>query len=303
MPHAQQSHAPPTTRRNVALGAGTLFAEIALSFVIAALVKIAQADISVFAILVCRYIFCLPLLFIYGWHRRGVRILVIHNKRVMAWRTVFGLLGLTTWFLALGLIDLSLATALSQTVPILITVLAVPMLGESVGFRQILAVIAGFFGVMLLLDPVGVAFMPGEILGLGFALICPLFVALMFIHLRRLGQSESPISTALWYNMVGVVYAGILAIADGSMASLLNGTIPLQIWVILIAVGIIASLQQMFMALSHAFAPASTLAPVHYTAVPLGVGIGIVFFGETLSLLFILGVAVILLANYAILKN
>ena len=100
-------------------------------------------------------------------------------------------MGLLTWFVAVSLIDLSLATALSKTLPIFITILAPLILGEKVGARRFIAVVIGFIGVALLLEPVSF-----EKLGLGLVagLAAPFFAALMFIFLRRLGPTEAAVS-------------------------------------------------------------------------------------------------------------
>lgn len=294
---ALQQHSE-VSGRAVALGASALFGEIALSFVIASFVKWLHGDLSIFAILFCRYVFCLPLLLVYGWHRRGPTLFQVTHVGVLVRRTISGLLGLATWFLALGMIDLSLATALSQTLPIFITAMAAPMLGEKVGARRVAAVLAGFVGVMVLLGPVDISSLG---LGVAFGLAAPFFAALMFIYLRQLGQSEAPVSTALWYNMAGVVFAFLLGAADGTIGQVFSGGLEVEIWLMMIGIGVLSSFQQMLMALSHTYAPASVLAPVHYTAIPLGVLTGIVLFGETITLSFIAGVVIILAANYYIL--
>ena len=46
----------------------------------------------------------------------------------------------------------------------------------------------------------------------------------------------------------------------------------------LIIIGVLASAQQIFMALSHTYASASSLAPIHYTTIPTGVFIGLLVF-------------------------
>lgn len=288
--------------RDIVSGALALFFEIVLSFVIAIFVKKLYGDFSVFAILFFRYLFCLPLLFAYGWYRRGRDLLQINNIPGLIRRSISGLAGLSTWFVAIGMIDISLATALSQTMPIFITILAPIILGEIVGIRRFAAVVAGFVGVIILLGPVDFS---AAGYGVVFALASPLVTALMFIYLRVLGQSEAPVSTALWYNMFGLVFAFTVGCFDGSMtglyAGVTAGSIGADILLMLIAIGVLSSFQQLLMALSHTFAPASVLAPVHYSAIPLGVITGIVFFGEEISFTFILGVAIILAANYYIL--
>lgn len=286
------------TGRHIFLGAAALIAEIALSFVIAIFVKKLQPSLSIFVILFFRYLFCLPLLFAYGINQRGRHVLQVTNKPILVLRTLSGFLGLTTWFLAVSLIDLSLATALSQIMPFFITILAVLMLGEAVGVRRVAAVIIGFIGVMVLLGPTQIA-NPGW--GIIVGLSAPFFAALMFIFLRMLGKGEAAVSTALWYNMTGVVFAF-------GITHYLGNTFPtwesdISIWLMLIGIGVLASLQQLFMALSHTFAPASILAPVHYTAIPIGIFCGVFFFGEQITLSLLIGTGIIFAANYYILMR
>ncbi len=286
------------TPRDIFLGASALTAEIALSFIIAIFVKNVEPTLSIFVILFFRYLFCLPLLFVYGWFKRGRDVLEISNKRVLVFRTISGFLGLLSWFLAVSLIDLSLATALAQIMPFFITILAVIMLGEKVGIRRMLAVVAGFIGVMVLLGPTQIS---NPSWGILVGLAAPFFAALMFIFLRMLGKGEAPVSTALWYNMAGVVLAfGISQYQEATFPSFDHN---LSLWLMLIGIGVLASLQQLLMALSHTFAPASVLAPVHYTAVPIAIFCGVFFFDEHITSSLILGTAIIIAANYYILMR
>ena len=282
--------------RDVLFGASALFGEIAFSFGIAIFVKWLEPNLSIIVILFFRYLCCLPLLFAYGFALRGRQVLQINNKKILTLRTLSGFLGLSGWFLAVALLDLSLATALSQTMPIFITILAVVMIGEQVGVHRLGAVLAGFGGVMILLGPTQIA-APGW--GVFFGLASPFFAALMFVFLRMLGRGDAAVSTALWYNIFGTVAAGALGLILG--VDWPDAESSLSLWAMLVAIGVLASFQQLLMALSHRFAPASVLAPVHYTSVPLGVMIGVLFFDEQVTSRFILGVVIILTANYYIL--
>ena len=282
--------------RDVFLGALALFTEIVFSFGIAIFVKWLEPSLSIIVILFFRYLCCLPLLFAYGLASRGRQVLQINNKKVLTLRTLSGFLGLSGWFLAVSLIDLSLATALAQTMPIFITILAAVIIGEHVGLHRIGAVLAGFGGVMILLGPTQIATPEW---GVFFGLASPFFTALMFVFLRILGHGDAAVSTALWYNIFGTVAAGSLAVILG--VDWPDAESSVAIWGMLVAVGVLASFQQLLMALSHRFAPASVLAPVHYTSIPLGVLIGVLFFNEQVTSRFILGVVIILAANYYIL--
>ena len=287
-------------KQNTLLGALCLFGELILSFAIASAVKLLEPQISVVVVLFFRYLFCLPLLFAYGFATRGWRLMHVQNIRILVLRTICGFLGLLMWFLAVANIDISMATALAQTMPFFITFLAALILGEQVGILRIGAVSLGFCGVVLLLFPITTEL---DVWGVGFALSGAFFAALMFIFLRVLGQSDAVISSALWYNLAGLVLAAILCLMSGfSWPSFSAATSP-SILRALVLVGVLASFQQMLLAKSHAYAKASVLAPVHYTTIPIGTLVGVLLFNEVVGVKFFIGTGIILLANYYILHR
>jgi len=287
---------PDLTQKNNKVGGLYLIAEIFVTFVLASIVKILQPDFSVFLILFFRYLFCLPLLVAYAVYTRGYNFLKIQNIKGLALRSSFGFLGLLTWFLAITKIDISLATALLMTMPIFITGLSVVIAKEQVGVRRLGSVILGFFGVLVLLLPINPEL---NIWGAIFALLGALFAALMFVYLRILGRSDPPVSTAIWYNSVGIVLAGILTYIFGGFTPLINLDGSQAIYVF-ITLGVIASFQQFFLAQSHMYAEASVLAPLHYLSIPFAVCVGILFFGEVITVKFLIGTSVIIASTYYI---
>ena len=287
---------PDLTQKNNKVGGLYLIAEIFVTFVLASIVKILQPDFSVFLILFFRYLFCLPLLVAYAVYTRGYNFLKIQNIKGLALRSSFGFLGLLTWFLAITKIDISLATALLMTMPIFITGLSVVIAKEQVGVRRLGSVILGFFGVLVLLLPINPEL---NIWGAIFALLGALFAALMFVYLRILGRSDPPVSTAIWYNSVGIVLAGILTYIFGGFTPLINLDGSQAIYVF-ITLGVIASFQQFFLAQSHMYAEASVLAPLHYLSIPFAVCVGILFFGEVITVKFLIGTFIIIASTYYI---
>ena len=290
------------SKRDISLGAVSLFVEIVLSFGIAIIVKKLEPGLSIAMLLFFRYLLCLPLLLIFGFYQRGLRLYQINNMPALGMRIISGIIGLSMWFLAISSINLSLATAFSQTMPIFITILAALIIGEAVGLRLLGTVAMGFVGVLVLLHSAtfmgDMAFLQW---GVFFALAAPFFSALMFVYLRVLGKGDAPISATLWYNSVGSILLGGLLMMQGEIIQTFSHS--MAVWWMLIAIGAIASLQQILMAVSHAYAPASVLAPVHYTAIPLGILFGVIFFGETFNLSFFIGTGIILLSNYYIFKR
>ena len=287
---------PVISQSNNKLGAVFLIGQIVMSLVLASMVKVLQPDFSVFVILFFRYLFCLPLLVAYAIYTRGAQFLNITNIQGLALRTGFGLLGLTMWFLSIIYLNISLATALSQTMPIFITGLSVLIAGEKVGLKRSASVFVGFFGVVVLIFPLTPTV---NLLGVFYALLGAFFSALMFVYLRVLGRTDPAVTTAIWYNSTGVVLAGIIAFSfdDFDAIQQLSSLTPLYL---LIALGVCASFQQFFLAQSHMYAQASMLAPLHFLAIPLGIGIGIMFFNESITLKFLMGTAIIIASTYYI---
>ena len=109
-------------------------------------------------------------------------------------------------------------------------------------------------------------------------------------------MTENPVATAFWYNLFGSTVFSIYC-----LSFLTFYEVSIHVWVMLIIIGVMASGQQIFMALSHTYASASSLAPVHYTTIPIGVIIGLLVFKETIDLNFLIGTLLIISSTLFIL--
>ncbi len=280
---------------NLPLGVTLSIGEVLFTVAIAAMVKLIANDISVFMILFFRYLLCIPLLLLTATIQRGTAAFRVQDKAKLALRSAMGLGSFGCLFAALQTIDLSKMTALLQTIPIFVTLLAPILLGETVGWRRRIAVLIGFVGAVLIVDPSNADWLNKGVL-LGIA--SPFFGALMLLTLRRLGQTDHPSTTALWYNIIGAaVFFGVCLSLDIPMPEAKN------IVLILCIIGVMSSFQQFFLAHSYKLAPASILAPLRYLSVPFGVGASVAFFDETLTSSFFVGTAILVSASFFILKR
>ena len=280
---------------NMPLGISFSIGEVIFTVGIAAIVKLISNDVSVFTILFFRYLFCLPLLFATAYFQRGRDALQIKNKGTLALRSLFGIASFGFLFTALETVELSKMTALLQTIPVFVTLLAPLLIDETVGWRRRIAVMVGFIGVALIIEPSNEGWFH---IGILFGIMSPFFGALMLLTLRRLGQSDHPASTALWYNIAGAAVFLIISVALG-----LAWPTSLDVLIVLGAIGIMSSFQQFFLANSYKLAPASTLAPLRYLSVPIGVGLSIIMFDEVITSSFYIGSAVLIAASFFIMKR
>ena len=270
-----------TYRDSYFLGALFLFLEIVVGTSIVAIIKFFSSDVSLSIVLMFRYLFCLPILVLVGLKIGGTHYFKIKNKKVMSLRSVAGLLGLSFWYLSVIHLEISKALALSQVMPIFICILSILFLREKVGIFRWTAILLGLSGAVIIINPDSNNWYN---IGLLYIFLGTLFASIMFVALRRLGMTENPVATAFWYNLFGSFIFSLYCIS-----TLTFDKISPEIWFMLVIIGVMASAQQIFMALSHTYASASSLAPVHYTTIPLGVLIGVIVFSEKIDLNFLIG--------------
>ena len=261
--------------------------EVTSTIMIASFVKLIAVDLSVFLILFFRYLFCIPLLFLTSFYQRKKDTFKIISKSGLFVRTAAGLFSFGFLFAALKYIDLSLMTTLLNTIPLFVTLLAPILINERVGLFKIIMALIGFMGVFLIINP-NYELLKFNNFGIIYGILCPLCASIMLISLRKLGNTDHPTTTALWYNIFGaVVFCLICIIINIDFRVIENFSF------ILILIGVLSSLQQICLSYSHKLLPVTLLAPLRYISVPLGILVGIIYFEEKMQPLFYLGAFII----------
>ncbi|MBU74151.1 MAG: hypothetical protein CMM73_00365 [Rhodospirillaceae bacterium] len=274
---------------NLPLGVSLALAEIIFMLVIAGLVKLTASQISIMTALAARYLFCLPLLLAVGFRLHGIGTFRASRPRPLAIRILVGLLGLSFYFAALDHISLAKVTAIGQTATLFVTLLAPFLLAEKIGWRRWTACLIGFAGTVILIEP-GAS--DWNALGVAYAVLATIFGSLVLIMLRRIGQYESPVTSAIWYNGAGaIIFVSYQLIFDLPLPQTSGDML------ILVGLGLVASLQQIALSASHRFAPASMLASLRYLSIPVGMGAGVMFFDELITAQFVGGSAIVIVAS------
>lgn len=186
-------------------------------------------------------------------------------------------------FYAVTVIPLAISTSYSFAAPVMATVLAVIFLKERVHLPRIMAIIAGFIGMLILLRPGTVPISLGVIA----ALISSVCVAFAIICIRTLSQTDKP-------NVVAV-YSLLFTLPISFCFALTQWTWPTgNIWWILPLVGFCAATAQF--SISKAFSQAETTAimPIDFTRLLFAAVIGYTFFDETPDIYTFVGATIIL---------
>src|SRR5690606_16106920 len=106
------------------------------------------------------------------------------------------------------ILPLADATTIGFTAPIFATLLSIVVLKEAVGPRRWAAVILGFIGVAVMVQPGGAGGPPlaGLLVGLAGAFMS----AAVTVTLRQLGRTETTASIVFWFFIACAVVGGLL---------------------------------------------------------------------------------------------
>jgi drug/metabolite transporter (DMT)-like permease len=187
-------------------------------------------------------------------------------------------------FQALKFLPITVTTTISFAGPIVITLMAIPILGEKVGLRRIIAVCVGFLGVLIVIQPWGAEFHPAMILSLGTLLMASTY----FIMTRLLAGIETNATQQVWSSGIATV-----ALAPFALNVWVWPQTPLA-WVILCIIGGFGALGHIAATTAHRWADASILAPIIYTQVFWAALVGIVIFSTYPTIWTLAGAAIII---------
>jgi drug/metabolite transporter (DMT)-like permease len=223
------------------------------------------------------------------------------NIRGHAWRGLIGASAMSLSFAALGLLPLPEVVAIGFTAPLFATILAVFLLGEVVRLYRWTAVAVGLVGVIVMLWPrLGAGWQggagEGAALGALLMLGAAMLMALAQIHVRWLARTEPTIAIVFWFH-VTVSAAALLTLPFGWVWP--DG----EMWLLLLAAGILGGVAQILVTESYRNADASTLAPFDYSSMLYGLLIGWAVFDEVPPAMVLAGAAVVIAAGLSILHR
>ena len=183
-------------------------------------------------------------------------------------RALFLLASTTFNFAALQHLPITVTTTIFFAGPIVVTLLAIPLLGEVVGLRRLIAVCVGFGGVLVTMQPWGTAFHPAMFYCLG-GLLC---ASLYFVMTRMLAGIDSNATSQLWASGVATAVIAPVALTQWVWP---GGTLQ---WALVLTIGLWGALGHISATAAHRLAEASILAPVVYNQLLLASLAGIVVF-------------------------
>jgi S-adenosylmethionine uptake transporter len=304
------------SRSAISPAAATNRPAVGIAFIIAAMVSISINDMLVkqlsggyplHEIVLIRssigLIFSLMLVQMEG----GWQILKTRTPGLHALRGFMIVISNLTYFTALAVIPLADATALFFVAPLMITLLSIPVLGEKVGPMRVGAVVVGFLGVILMMQP-WASTAPGGVSRwiLALPILSAFTYALNQVLTRKLGVASRASAMSVYIQCMFITVSLLvwLVAGDGGYAAMTDNKsliFLLRAWVVpdgpdlwlFLGLGLNSAIIGYTLSQAYRMASAATVAPFEYTGLPLAIFWGWLIWAELPGRWVLIGIVLI----------
>ena len=258
-----------------------------------AISKILVQDYSSFQITMMRYwgfaAFALVMVMRQAPLRQAFR------SKVPAWQVLRGLLLMADiWLFALALrtVPLGELQAITVIYPLLVTLFAIPILGEKVGIFRFVAVGVGFAGALVIVRPGGLPLDWGVL----FALASATLYALYIVITRKVSAHDSAATSMTYAAVVGLVLSGLV----GCFFWQPMGWVDFALVVVVMAT---TCAGHGLMTYALTMAPASVLQPFNYFSLPWAIVLSALVFGHWIDGISLIGAGIIVVAGLVVMAR
>ena len=247
-------------------------------------IKATGDHIPLFQVVFFRNFFALiPLFFVIYFLK--LKISTINKYPLHLGRAIIGITAMSLFFISIRYVPLVEMQTISFSSVFFISILSVFFLGEKIGYRRIIAVIVGFIGVVVILNPGSAIFSNYSFL----PLIASFFLSIAVIFLKKILLTNNNILSVWIFTAFCTVIS--LFFYDDTW-----------IWpqgydlIFMIASGFLGFIAQICLTKSFQMADASLLAPLDFSSVIWSFLIGYIFFQEFITLNVLLGGLIIIMS-------
>ncbi|MCU0828528.1 MAG: DMT family transporter [Tabrizicola sp.] len=275
------------------------------------ILKRLSGDYPLYQAMVIRSLTAVPLLLIIVRLLDGrLTTITTQNWGWMLARGLLNFVAYTAYYLGLAALPMADTVALFFTAPLFITLAAAVFLGERIGLFNLLALAAGFAGMLMIFNPSASLFEPAALL----PVLGALGYALTQLATRVLGRTETTAAMTFWGNLSFLATALVLAAVFGSggldgashpsLAFLTRGwqEMPLRDLLLFMACGFIAAIGLSLLTYAYRVAPSTSVAPFEYSFIIWGVLWGWLFWAQLPTTLAWGGIALLIGAGLLVIR-
>ena len=243
---------------------------------------------NVYMVVMIRYWFFAAFVIAYAARQKGSFKKTIHTEQlplqilrgfILAGEILVAILA----FVLLGLIE---THAIFTSYPLMVAALAGPVLGEQVGWRRWAAIVVGFVGVLIILQPGMGVFSPYSLI----AVVSSLMFAVYGLMTRYVARKDKAITSFFWTGISGMVLTSAIGIWFWQPM-----TFGDSLWMATLCVTGITGHFLLIKTLE--VAEASAVQPFSYFQLVFVSVIAVTVFGETVETHVAIGAAIIVVAG------
>ena len=265
------------------LGSGYMLLAMASFAIGDSILKFISTEMPLGQILFTRGLFAITILYLIAKKLGSLRPISAIFKAPFLLRILGEVFATYFFFTALFQIPIANAAAIMQALPLTVTLAAAYFLGEAIGWRRISAILVGFIGVILIIQP-----------GLDgfniFSLYCLMAVfacTLRDIATRRLDKDTPTIFVTLVTVIVVAIGGGLLGFTESWVPSTLYTTSILGIASLFLITGFIGIVSSMRVG------EVAIVTPFRYSVLIFAILIGLLFFDEIPNTITIIGSVIV----------
>ena len=250
------------------------------------IVKLLTAGYSVPQILFFGRVLAVPLSLYLSARTTGFAVLRANWIGLHLLRAIASAVDLVCFVSAIALTSLANVTTITFSSPLIMAVLSAVMLHETVGWRRWMAVLVGFLGVIVVLQPSGAGLGLASLLALGSAVAYAVYLVL-----TRLVTRHEPVPViVLWNSGLVMIFVALWMIP-------LWKTPSAHDWWLFATISVTGVIGQYATTEGFRLGEASMLAPLQYTSLIWAALFGYLVFGDIPTLTLWIGAAIIILST------
>ena len=177
-----------------------------------------------------------------------------------------------SFYISLGVMAFATASTISYSTALFTTAFAILILGERIGWVRWSAVLIGFLGVIMVIQPGAEGFSSYAL----FPLAAAVFYALVGVT-ARLFDDDVPSAVINLYSSFSSVIGAVLITYFWTGFNKITSTIDM-VWIVLM--GVLGGTAVLLLVISYRMTEQSNLAPFSYFGIPLSFVLGWLFFNE-----------------------
>ncbi len=224
--------------------------------------------------------------------RAGMGALKTGRPFLLLARTLVGTLGMFCVFYSFQHMPLAEAVAIIFSRPLFAVALAIPFLGEVVGWRRAIAAVVGFSGVLIMVRPGTAAFDPVALV----ALLGAFTAGAIAIIIKQLSRTESTTTIVVWFAITGSIVSLVPALTVWVWPT------PEQ-WAWLVGIGVVGIAGQAALTRGFGTGETSFVTPFDYSRLIFATIFGIALFAEVPDFWKAVGALIIVGSGYYIARR